>query len=136
MIVDEQHRFGVHQRGLLKEKGMHPHFLVMTATPIPRSLAMTLYGDLDVSVIDEMPKGRKPVVTKKTYPSRREKVWSFLESEICKGRQAYVVYPLVEESEKVDLKNAVDEYENYRRNFLILNWDSFMDGYLFWKNKK
>ena len=117
VIVDEQHRFGVHQRGLLKEKGTHPHFLVMTATPIPRSLAMTLYGDLDVSVIDEMPKGRKPVVTKKTYASRREKVWSFLESEIQKGRQAYVVYPLVEESEKVDLKNAVEEYEKLQKRF-------------------
>ena len=117
VIIDEQHRFGVHQRGLLKEKGMHPHFLVMTATPIPRSLAMTLYGDLDVSVIDEMPKGRKPVVTKKTYASRREKVWGFLESEIQKGRQAYVVYPLVEESEKIDLKNAVEEYEKLQKRF-------------------
>ena len=117
VIVDEQHRFGVHQRGLLKEKGKHPHFLVMTATPIPRSLAMTLYGDLDVSVIDEMPKGRKPVVTKKTYTSRREKVWSFLESEIHKGRQAYIVYPLVEESEKIDLKNAVEEYEKLQKRF-------------------
>lgn len=117
VIIDEQHRFGVHQRGLLKEKGMHPHFLVMTATPIPRSLAMTLYGDLDVSVIDEMPKGRKPVVTKKTYASRREKVWDFLESEIQKGRQAYVVYPLVEESEKIDLKNAVEEYEKLQKRF-------------------
>ena len=117
VIVDEQHRFGVHQRGLLKEKGRHPHFLVMTATPIPRSLAMTLYGDLDVSVIDEMPKGRKPIITKKTYASRREKVWEFLESEIHKGRQAYVVYPLVEESEKVDLKNAVEEYEQLQKRF-------------------
>ena len=117
VIIDEQHRFGVHQRGLLKKKGMHPHFLVMTATPIPRSLAMTLYGDLDVSVIDEMPKGRKPVITKKTYSSRREKVWDFLESEIHKGRQAYVVYPLVEESEKIDLKNAVDEYEKLKKRF-------------------
>lgn len=117
VIVDEQHRFGVHQRGLLKEKGKQPHFLVMTATPIPRSLAMTLYGDLDASVIDEMPKGRKPVVTKKTYSSQREKVWVFLESEIQKGRQAYVVYPLVEESEKIDLKNAVEEYEKLQKRF-------------------
>jgi ATP-dependent DNA helicase RecG len=78
---------------------------------------MTLYGDLDVSVIDEMPKGRKPVITKKTYASRREKVWDFLESEVQKGRQAYVVYPLVEESEKIDLKNAVEEYEKLQKRF-------------------
>ena len=117
VVIDEQHRFGVHQRGLLKEKGMHPHFLVMTATPIPRSLAMTLYGDLDVSIIDEMPKGRKPVVTKKTYPSKREKVWEFLESQVRSGRQAYVVYPLVEESEHIDLKNAVEEYEKLKKRF-------------------
>ncbi len=117
VIIDEQHRFGVHQRGLLKEKGIHPHFLVMTATPIPRSLAMTLYGDLDVSVIDEMPKGRKPVVTKKTYPSNRDKVWKFLESQVQSGRQAYIVYPLVEESEHIDLKNAVEEYEKLKQRF-------------------
>ncbi len=117
VIIDEQHRFGVHQRGLLKEKGSHPHFLVMTATPIPRSLAMTLYGDLDVSVIDEMPKGRKPVVTKKTYSNKREQTWGFLENQIRAGRQAYVVYPLVEESEHLDLKNAVEEYEKIKARF-------------------
>ncbi len=117
VIIDEQHRFGVHQRSLLQKKGQSPHFLVMTATPIPRSLAMTLYGSLNVSVIDEMPPGRKPVVTKKTYSSRREKVLSFVESEMQKGRQAYVVYPLVEESEHVDLKNALQEYENLKNRF-------------------
>ncbi len=117
VIIDEQHRFGVHQRGLLKEKGVHPHFLVMTATPIPRSLAMTLYGDLDVSVIDEMPKGRQAVITKKTYQSKRDQVWSFLESQIQAGRQAYIVYPLVEESENIDLKNAVEEYEKLKKRF-------------------
>ena len=117
VVIDEQHRFGVHQRGLLKEKGTHPHFLVMTATPIPRSLAMTLYGDLDVSVIDEMPKGRRAVTTKKTYGSRREKVWSFLEEQVRAGRQAYIVYPLVEESEHIDLKNAVEEFEKLKVRF-------------------
>jgi len=117
VIIDEQHRFGVHQRGLLKEKGIHPHFLVMTATPIPRSLAMTLYGDLDVSVIDEMPLGRKPVLTRKTYHSKRDKVWLFVKKQIQKGRQAYIVYPLVEESEHMDLKNAIEEYKNLKNQF-------------------
>ncbi len=117
VIVDEQHRFGVHQRALLKGKGMHPHFLVMTATPIPRSLAMTLYGDLDVSVIDEMPEGRQPILTKKIYSSKKERVFQFLESKIREGRQAYVVYPLVEESEFMDLKNASDEYEKLKKRF-------------------
>ena len=117
VVVDEQHRFGAQQRGLLQEKGNYPHFLVMTATPIPRSLAMTLYGDLDVSVIDEMPAGRKPIVTRKTYQSKRKQVLSFLESQIQSGRQAYIVYPLVEESQKVDLKNAMDEYEKLKEIF-------------------
>ena len=117
VIVDEQHRFGVHQRALLKSKGVGVHFLVMTATPIPRSLAMTLYGDLNVSVIDEMPQGRKPVITKKVWPSKKEKIWSFLESQVQEGRQAYVVYPLVEESEHIDLKNAEQEYEKLKLRF-------------------
>ena len=116
-VIDEQHRFGVHQRGLLQQKGPRPHFLVMTATPIPRSLAMTLYGDLDVSLVDEMPKGRQSIVTKKAYANQREKVWSFLETQIEQGRQAYVVYPLVEESEHIDLKNAVEEYEKLKQRF-------------------
>ena len=115
--MDEQHRFGAQQRGLLQEKGNYPHFLVMTATPIPRSLAMTLYGDLDVSVIDEMPAGRQSIITRKTYQSKRKQVLSFLESQIQSGRQAYIVYPLVEESQKVDLKNAMDEYEKLKEIF-------------------
>ena len=117
VIVDEQHRFGVHQRALLKSKGVGTHFLVMTATPIPRSLAMTLYGDLNVSVIDEMPKGRKPVLTKRVWPNQKERMWTFLEEQIQEGRQAYVVYPLVEESEHIDLKNAVEEYEKLKQRF-------------------
>ena len=121
VVVDEQHRFGAQQRGLLQEKGSHPHFLVMTATPIPRSLAMTLYGDLDVSIIDEMPAGRQPIVTRKTYQSKREQVLSFLESQVQSGRQAYVIYPLVEESQKVDLKNAMDEYEKLKQIFPNFN---------------
>ena len=121
VIVDEQHRFGVHQRALLKSKGVGTHFLVMTATPIPRSLAMTLYGDLNVSVIDEMPKGRKPVITKRVWPNRKENMWHFLEEQVQQGRQAYVVYPLVEESEHIDLKNAVGEYEKLKKRFPHFN---------------
>ena len=93
------------------DKGLSPHFLVMTATPIPRTLAMTVYGDLDVSVINELPKGRQPIVTRKTFSSKKDKVLQFLNDQIAKGRQAYIVYPLVEESEKMDLKNAVDEHK-------------------------
>ena len=105
-VVDEQHRFGVAQRAEMFEKGTQPHMLLMTATPIPRSLAMTLYGDLDVSKIDEMPPGRKPVDTRLRAEKRRGEVYAFLRDRLEQGEQAYVVYPLVEESEKMDLKDA------------------------------
>ncbi len=105
-IIDEQHKFGVIQRGLLKRKGENPDVLVMTATPIPRTLAMTLYGDLDISLIDEMPPGRRPVVTKVFPESARSRVYRIIDEEVKKGRQAFIVYPLVEESEKVDLRDA------------------------------
>ena len=98
-IVDEQHRFGVMQRLRLASKGQHPDVLVMTATPIPRTLALTIYGDLDISVIDEMPPGRKPIQTKHVTEDRVESVYSFLKKQIDAGRQAYVVYPVIEESE-------------------------------------
>lgn len=121
VIVDEQHRFGVHQRAKLKNKrpteDRTPHFLVMTATPIPRTLAMTVYGDLDVSVIDELPKGRSPIQTRVGYESHREKMLDFVRAQIEKGRQAYFVYPLVEESEKIDLKNAMTEFETLKMEF-------------------
>jgi len=117
VIIDEQHRFGVEQRNKLKAKGMSPHFLVMTATPIPRTLAMTVYGDLDVSVIDELPPGRTPIVTRKVFENKRSKVIGFMQEQVAKGRQAYIVYPLVEESEKIDLKNAMDEYEKLKEQF-------------------
>lgn len=111
VVIDEQHRFGVHQRSRLKEKGFFPHFLVMTATPIPRTLAMTVYGDLDVSMIDEMPAGRQVIASRVTYESKRRQVMNFMREQIAKGRQAYIVYPLVEESEKIDLKDALSGYQ-------------------------
>jgi ATP-dependent DNA helicase RecG len=110
-IVDEQHRFGVEQRQKLMEKGQHPDVLVMTATPIPRTLALTIYGDLDVSVIDELPPGRKPIVTKQVDDSKVEQVYSFLKKQIDLGRQAYVVYPVIEESETQAMKAAQKMHE-------------------------
>src|SRR3989441_7555675 len=107
-VVDEQHRFGVEQRARLRAKGEHPDLLVMTATPIPRTLALTLYGDLDVSVLDEMPPGRQPIKTVARTESKRREIYEFLRKQIADGRQAYVVYPLVEESEAIDLKAATD----------------------------
>ncbi len=111
-IVDEQHRFGVMQRFELLQKGLHPDVLVMTATPIPRTLALTLYGDLDVSVIDEMPPGRKPIVTKHVTADHAESVYSFLKKQIDEGRQAYVVYPVIEESETSAMKAAEKMHEH------------------------
>jgi ATP-dependent DNA helicase RecG len=108
VVVDEQHRFGVAQRARLKAKGEHPDLLVMTATPIPRTLALTLYGDLDVSVLDELPPGRRPVKTVARTESKRVEIYGFLRQQVRQGRQIYVVYPLVEESEAVDLKAATD----------------------------
>jgi ATP-dependent DNA helicase RecG len=107
-IIDEQHRFGVLQRATLRAKGLHPDVLVMTATPIPRTLALTTYGDLDVSVMREMPPGRQPISTTARPESRRDEIYAFIRREIEQGRQAYVIYPLVEESEKVDLKAATE----------------------------
>jgi len=107
-VVDEQHRFGVEQRARLRAKGEHPDLLVMTATPIPRTLALTLYGDLDVSVLDEMPPGRQPIKTVARTESKRAEIYEFVRKQISEGRQAYVVYPLVEESEVIDLKAATD----------------------------
>lgn len=114
VIIDEQHRFGVHQRAKLKQKGISPHFLVMTATPIPRTLAMTVYGDLDVSLINEMPKGRTPIVTRVIFDNKRPQLLGFVKEQLSKGRQAYFVYPLVEESEKIELKDAISEYERLK----------------------
>ncbi|MGQ9610707.1 MAG: ATP-dependent DNA helicase RecG [bacterium] len=115
VITDEQHRFGVMQRAELKKKGINPDVLVMTATPIPRTLALTVYGDLDVSVIDELPPGRQKIITKWVPESKREEIYKFIEDQIAQGRQAYVVYPLVEESEKLeDLKAATKMAEHFQ----------------------
>jgi ATP-dependent DNA helicase RecG len=116
VVVDEQHKFGVVQRGLLRKKGRSPDILVMTATPIPRTLAMTVYGDLDVSVIDEMPRGRMPVETRVFRESSRERVYGMMEQEVKKGRQAFIVYPLVEESESLDLKDATRMGEHLQKD--------------------
>ncbi len=117
-IIDEQHRFGVAQRARIwKKAGIPPHVLVMTATPIPRTLAMTAYNDLDYSVIDELPPGRQPVRTVQRYEYNRPKVMDFIKSEIKKGRQAYVIFPLIEESEKLDYENLMKGYENLKAYF-------------------
>ena len=118
-IIDEQHRFGVEQRAALWKKGagLPPHILVMTATPIPRTLAMTLYGDLDVSVIDELPPGRKPITTMHKTEHHRLRVQGFMREEIAKGRQVYVVYPMIEETEKADMLNLMAGYEALSRDF-------------------
>ncbi|MGW1455162.1 ATP-dependent DNA helicase RecG [Salegentibacter agarivorans] len=117
-VIDEQHRFGVAQRAKLWRKNqVPPHILVMTATPIPRTLAMSLYGDLDISVIDELPPGRKPIKTVHRYDSNRLKVFAFIKDEIKKGRQVYIVYPLIQESEKMDYKDLMDGYESIAREF-------------------
>ncbi|MDR0815602.1 MAG: ATP-dependent DNA helicase RecG, partial [Bacteroidales bacterium] len=118
VVIDEQHRFGVAQRAKLWNKdACAPHVLVMTATPIPRTLAMTLYGDLDVSVIDQLPPGRKPVTTKHFFDNRRNEVFGFMRQQITAGRQIYVVYPLISESEKMDYKNLEDGFEQIRSVF-------------------
>lgn len=122
VVVDEQHRFGVEQRGALRDKSpedestsLVSHMLVMSATPIPRSLALTVYGDLDVSVIDELPPGRTPIVTKRFTPGERERLYAFLQRRVQEGRQAYIIYPLVEESDKLDVGAAVDEHARLQR---------------------
>lgn len=118
VVIDEQHRFGVAQRAKLWNKNaILPHVLVMTATPIPRTLAMTVYGDLDVSVIDELPPGRKPIKTLHFFDSKRKQVFNFIREEIRNGRQVYIVYPLIEESEKLDLKNLEQGYETVLKVF-------------------
>jgi ATP-dependent DNA helicase RecG len=118
VVIDEQHRFGVEQRAKLwRKNSIPPHILVMTATPIPRTLAMTLYGDLDISIIDELPAGRKPIKTVHFYENSRLRMFGLMKEEIAKGRQIYIVYPLIKESEKLDLKNLMDGFDIISREF-------------------
>jgi ATP-dependent DNA helicase RecG len=114
IVIDEQHKFGVLQRLALSRKGKNPDILVMTATPIPRTLGMTVYGDLDVSILDELPPGRQPILTKRRSAKELDKFWAFLVAQIAEGRQAYVIYPLVEDSEKIDAKSVKAEFERLK----------------------
>ena len=115
VVVDEQHRFGVEQRALLRQKGNNPHLLVMTATPIPRSLALTVYGDLDLSLMDEMPPGRQPIETTVLYPRERERAYAFIRNQIEEGHQAFIIYPLVEETETTTALAAVEEHTRLQK---------------------
>ncbi len=122
VVIDEQHRFGVNQRAKLKAKGASPHFLVMTATPIPRTLSMTVFGDLDVTLIKDLPPGRMPIQTRVVFQNKQSQALDFLKKQIEKGRQGYIVFPLVEESEKIDLKNATEEFERLKSLFPDIRW--------------
>jgi ATP-dependent DNA helicase RecG len=135
-VVDEQHRFGVAQRARLRGKGDHPDLLVMTATPIPRTLALTLYGDLDVSVLDELPPGRQPIVTRARTEAQRRKIYEFLRTEVAAGRQAYVVYPLVEESEAMDLKAATDMARHLQQDVFPTLTVGLLHGRLSFEDKE
>lgn len=143
IVVDEQHRFGVAQRAQLRklgaesnEGGKVPHTLVMSATPIPRTLSMTAYGDLDVSVIDELPKDRKPIITKVVYEQQLDAVHLFVKEEVAKGRQCYIVYPLVEKSEKLELKSAVEHFETLQRDVFPELRLGLLHGQMLWYEKE
>jgi len=129
-IIDEQHRFGVRQRADFRFKGKHPHTLVMTATPIPRTLAITVYGDLDVSTIDQMPQGRRSITTKWTAEANRSKVYDFIEQQLEQGRQAYVVYPVIEESDKTELKAAIKMHRTLSQDYFKGRRVGLMHGQL------
>ena len=135
VIIDEQHKFGVMQRAKLKEKGLNPDVLVMTATPIPRTLSLTYYGDLDVSVIDELPKSRKQIKTVLRKEKDKPKIHNFIKEEIRKGRQAYIVYPLIDESEKLDLKSAEENYQKLKNGVFKDYEIGMVHGRLFWYEK-
>lgn len=135
VVIDEQHKFGVMQRAKLKEKGFNPDVLVMTATPIPRTLSLTYYGDLDVSVIDEMPKNRIPIKTALRMENDKPKIYSFVKDEIKKGRQVYVIFPLIDESEKLDLKSAEENYIILKEKIFPELKVGMVHGRMFWYEK-
>ncbi|MBK8552648.1 MAG: ATP-dependent DNA helicase RecG [Ignavibacteria bacterium] len=134
-VIDEQHKFGVMQRAKLKEKGFNPDVLVMTATPIPRTLSMTYYGDLDVSVIDELPKNRIPIKTALRVENDKPKIYNFIKEEIKKGRQVYIIFPLIDESEKLDLKSAEENYVILKDNIFPEMNVGMVHGRMFWYEK-
>lgn len=144
IVIDEQHRFGVAQRAELKSlseksysiEGISPHILIMSATPIPRTLSMTLYGDLDVSIIKEMPKGRKPIITKLVFESQIQQVYDFIKRVINKGQQAFIVYPLVEKSEKLQLKSATEHYELLKNEIFKEYKCGLLHGQMIWYEKE
>ena len=117
VVTDEQHRFGVNQRSILRRKGMNPDVLTMTATPIPRTLAITAFGDMDVSTLRELPKGRKPIKTYAVQHAMLERVLGFIQREVAAGRQAYIICPLIEESDKLDVQNAIDVHIQLQQHF-------------------
>ncbi len=132
VVIDEQHKFGVMQRAKLKDKGLNPDVLVMTATPIPRTLSLAYYGDLDVSVIDELPAGRKPILTYLKKETAKNEVWSFVKENLRKGRQAFIIYPIIEESEKLDLKSAEENFKNHKENIFRDYKVGMVHGRMFW----
>lgn len=135
VVIDEQHKFGVMQRAKLKEKGLNPDVLVMTATPIPRTLSMTYYGDLDVSVIDELPKNRIPIKTALRTENDKPKIYNFIREEIKQGRQVYIIFPLIEDSEKLDLKSAEENYKILKENIFPELNVGMVHGRMFWYEK-
>ncbi|MEO8209153.1 MAG: helicase-related protein, partial [bacterium] len=135
VVIDEQHKFGVMQRAKLKEKGFNPDVLVMTATPIPRTLSMTYYGDLDVSVIDELPKNRIPIKTALRKEEDKYKIYTFVREEIKRGRQVYIIFPLIDESEKLDLKSAEENYKILKEKIFPELNVGMVHGRMFWYEK-
>lgn len=135
VVIDEQHKFGVMQRAKLKEKGLNPDVLVMTATPIPRTLSMTYYGDLDVSVIDELPKNRIPIKTALRSEKDKENIYKFIRLEIQNGRQVYIIYPIIDESEKLDLKSAEENYLILKNNIFRDYEVGMVHGRMLWNEK-
>ncbi len=136
VVIDEQHKFGVMQRARLKQKGENPDTLVMTATPIPRTLSLTYYGDLDVSIIDELPKGRIPIKTAIRYDDDKLQIFEFVKEQIKEGRQIYIIYPIIDESEKLDLKSAEENFKQLKERFFSEYNVDMIHGRMLWYEKE